>query len=209
MGIDNQLVGLTRRFLVQIAAMGGLTRLIGAVNAAEENIGSVQAIVGEAFSEANERRRKLTARAPVFLGDTLSTGTRSRLRALLARKTRLRLGAETRVTIDRFIANVGGDLDLGSGALLLETPSGAQPTALNVQSPFALIAVRGTRFFAGDLERAFSVFVERGAVNVTAAGVTVRLRRGEGTDIARPGAAPGPVKKWGKPKIGKAMALVR
>jgi hypothetical protein len=50
--------------------------------------------------------------------------------------------------------------------------------------------------------------VARGAVDVRAAGRTVRLRSGEGTDIRAIGAAPGPVKRWGAEKIGRAMALV-
>ena len=68
--------------------------------------------------------------------------------------------------------------------------------------------MRGTRFFAGPIDGVFGIFVARGAVDVTAGGKTVRLKQGEGTDIARQGDAPGPVKMWGPPKIAKAMALV-
>ena len=42
----------------------------------------------------------------------------------------------------------------------------------------------------------------------TAGGNTVRLKTGEGTDISHAGGPPEPVKKWGAPKIAKAMALV-
>jgi ferric-dicitrate binding protein FerR (iron transport regulator) len=196
---------LSRRMLLQVAS---LTGLVGPAWTAEKSIGVVSEVVGQAFSEANDQRRKLSPKSPVFLGDTIATGVRSRLRAWLARKTSLRLGAQTRVTIDSFVAEAGGTLTLGSGALLLEVPA-ERSMGVAVQSPFALIAVRGTRFFAGQLAGAFSVFVMRGAVDVTASGTTVRLSRGEGTDIPRPGAAPGPVKKWGQPKIEKAMALVR
>jgi ferric-dicitrate binding protein FerR (iron transport regulator) len=127
---------------------------------------------------------------------------------VLERKTSLRLGANTRVRIDQFLINTGGELVLDSGALLIDISSKLSK-GLEVQSPFALIAVRGTRFFAGPIEGIFGVFVSRGEVDVIAADRTVRLKTGEGTDIARPGDAPGPVKKWGRPKIDKAMALVR
>jgi ferric-dicitrate binding protein FerR (iron transport regulator) len=163
---------------------------------------------GAAFAELGEKRRKLKLKSTVFLGDTVSTGARSRLRTLLARKTSLRLGAETTVRIDTFIVNTGGELALGSGAILLDTRSGKFTKGIELQSPFALIAVRGTRVFAGDIEGTFGVFVARGAVDVTAAGKTVRLEAGEGTDIKRPGDPPGEVKRWGQPKIAKAMALV-
>ena len=79
---------------------------------------------------------------------------------------------------------------------------------MTVRSPYALIAVRGTKFFAGQLDNGFSVFVARGVVSVGAGGAEVILRAGDGTDIAYVGAPPGPVKKWGAPKIARAFGLV-
>jgi len=139
----------------------------------------------------------------------LITAKQSRLGANLGSKTNLRMGAETRVKIDYFIVNAGGELTLGSGALLLDAPAGTFERGLAVESPFALIAVRGTRFFAGKIDGVFGVFVVRGSVNVTAGGRRVTLRTGQGTDIPRAGGPPGPVKTWGQPKIQKALALVR
>ncbi len=46
----------------------------------------------------------------------------------------------------------------------------ASPKGLTIDSRFALIAVRGTKFFAVASERPSGVFVEEGAVDVTAAG---------------------------------------
>jgi hypothetical protein len=199
---------LDRRMLLQgVIVASALYPLRPA--AAAEAAGVVAELKGEAVAELNKQRRALKPRSPIYLGDTLDTSDQSRLRALLARKTTLRLGAKTRVRIDQFIVNVGGELVLDSGALLLDTSSAKFPQGLKVQSPFALIAVRGTRIFAGPIEGIFGVFVDRGSVDVTAGGQTVKLAAGEGTDIASAGSAPGPIKKWGKPKIAKAMALVR
>lgn len=195
-----------RQALQAIAAGAAYCAALPAISA-EAAVGAVSEITGDAFGELNDKRRKLTRRSSIFLNDTLRTAANSRLGALLARRTRLRLGAETSVRIDRFIVDSGGELVLDSGALLIDT-RGKLLKALEVQSPFALIAVRGTRFFAGPIDGIFGVFVVRGAVDVTGGGSTVRLDAGEGTDIARPGAPPGPVKVWGKPKIAKAMALV-
>ena len=192
------LLGLT---LSQIAILSG------PATSAEGAVGAVSDIKGKAFAELHKKRRSLSARSTLFLTDLVKTGKESRLVARLARKTILRLGAETVVRIDKFLVEVGGEIILGSGALLLDT-SGASGKGIKIESPFALIAVRGTRFFAGSLDGGFSVFVVRGTVDVAAGGKTVRLKAGEGTDIARPGGPPGPVKKWGAPKIAKAMALV-
>lgn len=199
---------LNRRTLLQSLAWAGAIIPLGSAQAASQMVGTVSEVVGEAVAEINDKRRELKRKSPLYLDETLNTGDQSRLHALLARRTSLRLGAKTRVRIDRFIVNTGGELVLDSGALLLDKPPGRLPKKIEVQSPFALIAVRGTRFFAGTLDQAFSVFVARGSVDVTAGNITVRLKAGEGTDIARPGDPPGPVKKWGKPKIDKAMELV-
>jgi ferric-dicitrate binding protein FerR (iron transport regulator) len=160
------------------------------------------------MAELDAKNRKLEHKSSIFLNDTLRTAARSRLMAVLARRTTLRLGAETTVRIDRFIVDSGGELVLESGALLIDT-RGRLLGRLEIESPFALIAVRGTRVFAGPIDGIFGVFVAKGAVDVTAGGRTVRLNSGEGTDIAQAGGPPGPVRRWGRPKIAKAIALVQ
>lgn len=177
--------------------------------AAPEAIGNVTELKGKASAELAGKTRALKLKAPLHLTETLITGGgEARLTALLAEKTTLKLGAWTKVRLDKFIVDSGGELSFNSGALLLDAPSQSFPKGLTIDSRFALIAVRGTKFFAGRLGEAFSVFVEEGAVDVTAAGQTARLNSGEGTDIAKPGDPPGEVRRWGQPKITKAMALV-
>jgi hypothetical protein len=68
--------------------------------------------------------------------------------------------------------------------------------------------VRGTRVFAGPSAGVFGVFVERGAVAVTAGGRQVTLREGQGSDIRRPGDAPTPPRPWGEPRIRAALDSV-
>jgi ferric-dicitrate binding protein FerR (iron transport regulator) len=200
------LLASRRTFLLGVT-LSQIAVLSRSAASAESAVGTVSDIKGKAFAELHKKRRNLSARSTLFLADLVNTGKESRLVARLARKTILRLGAETVVRIDKFLVEAGGEIILGSGSLLLDTP-GASGKGIKIESPFALIAVRGTRFFAGSLDGGFSVFVVKGAVDVAAGGRTVRWRAGEGTDIARPGRPPGPVKKWGPPKIAKAMALV-
>jgi ferric-dicitrate binding protein FerR (iron transport regulator) len=175
--------------------------------AAARAVGAVSDVKGIAVAELGDDRRPLAVRSALHLGETLSTGDNSRLKALLARSANLSLSANARIKLDRFIAD-SGTVALTSGALLVDTVA-RRSRSLTVTSPYGLIGTRGTRFFAGELGENFSVFVERGAVDVKAAGQTVRLRAGEGTDIASIGARPGPVRRWGAEKIGRAMALVR
>ena len=173
-----------------------------------EPAGAVEDVRGEAFAEADAVRRLLDRFAPVFLGDQVGTGTASRLGMRLGRDTTIRLGENARLTIDRFLAGAGGEMTLQSGPLLLDRPAGSSRAPLQIRSPFALIAVRGTRFFAGPSNGPFGIFVERGVVTVTGAGQQVVLHTGEGTDFSAPGSAPTPVKRWQPPRVRAALASV-
>jgi ferric-dicitrate binding protein FerR (iron transport regulator) len=170
--------------------------------------GSVENVTGDAFAEARAVRRALQPTAPVFIADQVRTGSGSRLTMQLGRDTKLRLGGDTRITIDRFLVDAGGEITLNSGPVLFERPEGSAPEPVRIRSTFGLIAVRGTVFFAGPSRGVFGVFVERGSVAVTAAGKQVVLQAGQGTDIARPGAPPTNPSAWGGPRIHDAMLSV-
>jgi ferric-dicitrate binding protein FerR (iron transport regulator) len=122
--------------------------------------------------------------------------------------TKLNLGAEARVRLDNFIANAGGVLELQSGTMLFDGDK-QRGRGIAVRSPFALIAVRGTRFFAGPSANVFGVFVARGRVSVMAAGRQVEVREGMGTNIAHPGAPPTDPTAWGEGRIQQALASVQ
>jgi hypothetical protein len=104
--------------------------------------------------------------------------------------------------------NAGGVLVLERGAMLQDHDEKSGPSDITVRSPFGLIAVRGTRFFAGPSNGVFGVFVERGAVTVVGVRTAVALTSGLGTNIARPGAEPSSPTKWGAERIASAIASV-
>ena len=139
---------------------------------------------------------------------SVETEAESFARLDLAGRTIVHLGSRARLLIDRFVAETGGVLELGEGAMLLDRAEELPKIDLTIRSGFGVIAVRGTRFFAGPSRGAFGVFVDRGAVDVEAAGVTRRLVAGDGVDIKAPGEPPSEVRKWGKPRIDEAMASV-
>ena len=173
---------------------------------AVERVGSVEDVTGEAFGELEAARRTLDRAAPVFLSEEVVTGVASRLGMRLGGSTTVRLGEQARLKIDRFLVEAGGEMTLRSGPMLFD--GRPRRGGVQIRSPYALIAVRGTRFFAGPSNDRFGVFVARGLVTVTSAGQQVSLREGEGTDIASPGAAPTPVKRWGPERIRAALASV-
>lgn len=171
--------------------------------------GLVETMRGEAFAELKGARRALAVRANVFVEETILTGQTARLSLRFGTDTTLRLGAAARLTIDRYIANAGGEFSLMEGGILLDRPRKQQKNAESVlRSLFGLIAIRGTRVFAGPSNGVFGVFVVHGSVDVTAAGKTVKVDRGFGTNIASPGDPPTDPAAWKRPRIRAALASV-
>src|SRR3984893_7680861 len=173
---------------------------------AVERVGSVEDVTGEAFAEIESVRRTLDRAAPVFLSEEVVTGVASRLGMRLGRDTTVRLGEQARLKIDRFLVDAGGEMTLRSGPLLFDGQPRSARAGVQIRSPFALIAVRGTQFFAGPSKERFGVFVAHGSVAVTSAGQQVILREGEGTDFVSPGTPPTPVKRWAPQRIRAALA---
>ena len=190
------------------ALLGAAAACVMPIHARAAAAGSVLAVQGQGFAEAGAARRELSAKSNVFIGDLVGTGVSSRLAMQLGAATLVRLGPEARVQIDSFIVNAGGVLDLQGGALLFDGPP-QKSRGISVRSPFALIAVRGTRFFAGPSRGVFGVFVARGRVRVTAGGRRVDLSQGMGTNIASPGEPPTDPTAWGADRIREALASVQ
>jgi ferric-dicitrate binding protein FerR (iron transport regulator) len=177
--------------------------------ALNEKAGSVTDLKGEAFAESNAARRNLEPKGAILLGDHIGTGTGSQLTMLLGRDTTIRLGERGRIVIDRFLMDAGGEITLQSGPMRFDRPEDAVPQKVEIRSSYGLIAVRGTKFFAGPEGNAWAIFVERGEVTVTGGGRRVRLRRGEGTAILRPGAQPGAVRRWTEARVSAVFGSIR
>lgn len=152
-------------------------------------------------------RRTLERNSSVFVADLIGTGAASRLLIHLGEQTRVRLGEHARIVIDRYLVDAGGEFRLEAGAMHFDRAAGKGPP-LQIRSPYGLIAVRGTRFFAGPSGNVFGVFVERGSVSVTAAGREVVLLMGQGTDIPQPGDKPTTARRWRDLRIHGAMDSV-
>jgi hypothetical protein len=199
---------LHRRSFVYAA---GTALALAALRAAKaqntEPVGLIEDVKGEGFAEAGTARRALERDSPVFVADLVSTGAASRVTIHLGQHTRVRLGERVRIIIDRYLVDAGGEFRLEAGAMLFDRPW-EKPSPVQIRSPFGLIAVRGTRFFAGPSAGVFGVFVERGTVAVTAAGREVVLLMGQGTNIPHPGDLPTSARRWGDPRIRDALASV-
>jgi len=197
-----------RSTLLGAAAIGIAAFLRPEPTRARDQVGVVTEVRGVASAEAVGETRGLTANGPVYLEELLRTGDQSRLGLRLGVRTSVRVGARSKLRIDQYIVDAGGEIVVDNGQILFDGPADGFPKGLNVRSPYALIGVRGTWFFAGELDGGYSVFVVSGRVSVSAGGSDVTLGTREGTDIWRVGEPPGPAKRWGSRKIARAMLLV-
>ena len=196
-----------RTVLTGMALLGlGAKKAAGAVEQSEA--GSVLAANGVATGEIAGARRPLAAGAPVFIRETLATGDEARLAVRLGAATQLSLGERTRIRIDRFLVDRGGELVLGRGAFLFERPSEPPAGPLEVKTPFGLIVARGTKFFAGPVDGTFGVYVEHGVVSVRTRKGSVMLGEGLGTKVRSIDDAPTEAKVWTPTSVFEAMASV-
>jgi ferric-dicitrate binding protein FerR (iron transport regulator) len=170
--------------------------------------GEVDHILGSASAVTNGQDRELALRAQIYIDDLIKTGDGARLRLRLGRRTTLRLGERAQIKIDRYLVDAGGEIDLLTGAILFERPGKPAGPELKFRSPYGLIAVRGTRFFAGPSRGVFGVFVEAGKVQVTSAGTSVILGPRQGTDLRQVGAPPSKPAFWKRPRIREALGSV-
>jgi len=184
--------------------------------AAQEAIGSVSRIQGDASGTRGTATQPLGADASVYPNEVVSTGDDTRLEITFKDNTRLTLGEKVKLTLDTYIYNraagigtikfeVAGALRFVSGRL-----SKLATSSVTVGTPAANIGIRGTDSWAGPIDnQALGVLLLVGAVDVSnAAGTQTLNRRGQGTNIATQGAAPGPVTFWPADKVSRALAAV-
>lgn len=203
---------ITRRSLVLsggslLGMLAGGFPLTAAMAAAEA--GAVDDLRGAALAELEGKKRDLKQKERIFFGDMVSTADQSLLTLKLGARTTLKLGAKAQMRIDRYMAEAGGVFDLVSGPMMFERTGPKAKGDIQFRSAYGLMAVRGTRFYAGQNRGKFSVLVGTGRVDVTAGGKTVSLGPQQGIDIARPGAAPSPVSRWSAGRINEMLRAFR
>jgi hypothetical protein len=200
-------ITLSRRLFMAGGALA-LTGLGIRATQANATIGKAVEITGAVTRKQADRLEGLKAGASLMDHDFVATGKESFAELALGDDTSLLLGSETELLIDTFIAGQGGTIELGTGQMVFDRPEGLAKIDLTMRTAFGMIGVRGTKFFAGPSRGVFGVFVEHGLVEVTGGGVTRQVGRGQGVDIATPGAAPSEVAEWGDARIREAYASV-
>ena len=132
-----------------------VTVLLGAADATGASVGLVKIAEGTAVVQRGDQTLPATAGLALLEGDVLRTGADGRLGVVLRDDTRVSLGPETEIRIDRFLfAPAQGQLALvlkmarGIVAYVSGRIAKLSPDAVRVETPVAIVGVRGTQFAA-------------------------------------------------------------
>jgi hypothetical protein len=201
---------------LMVVAVMLLSGFAGGRAEAQEAIGSISRIQGEASGTRGTATRPLGLNASVFLNEAVSTGEAARLEVSFADNTRLTLGENAKLTLDAYVFSPTAGRGtikfrvVGAFRFLSGQLSKLVNSDVNVTTPSANIGIRGTEFWGGPIDgQSLGVFLVQGAVSVSnAAGEQILNLPGQGTNIATPAAAPGPVTLWPPDKVSRAVATV-
>ena len=204
---------LQRLIIIAVMLVSGFA---GGQCAAQDAIGTVSRIQGEASGTRNGAIRTLGLNSSVFLNEVLSTAQTARLEVTFTDNTRLTLGEKAKLTLDTYVFDsAAGNGTIKFGLVCAFRFVSGQVSKLasadvSVTTPVAAVGIRGTEFWGGPIDdQALGVFLIEGAVSVSnAAGQQILSLPGQGTNIAAPGAAPGPVTIWPPDKVNRALATV-
>jgi hypothetical protein len=210
---EDRPLAVSRRTLLVGASAFGLAAALGSRGAhAADTVGLVTSSFGSAFLKRAEEKIVAKDGVAVFLHDRAETSDQSRLELLLGKAIRIKLGAEASFDIDRFVPGIAATLRLEQGAVLVDHGSGAEPD-LELETPYGLIAARGTKFWGGPSNGVFGVFVIEGAVEVHAGGQSVTVASGQGTDLSLAGtrrmSRPTSPHPWNHARIQAALQSVQ
>ena len=114
----------------------------GAASAGPLVAGQAEEVRGGAVARRAAVERPLSPPGEVFVGETLATAKQSRAQFRLGQDTRLRMGAETRVRLDRFLIDKGGLVVIDNGPVLIDKTPGTGDRPLELKGDFGLIVVR-------------------------------------------------------------------
>lgn len=157
---------------------------------------AVAAPIGKVTKVQNQAQiggKAATVGTPVNMNERLRTGAKSRLEVTFLDGTKLNLGENASVAVDRYVYNPSRStgamaLDASRGALRLSTGKIKQMSKkdVKVSTPYAALAVRGTDFWMGPIDGHYGALLLKGKVDVRSGGRTVNISRPNyGIDIPR------------------------
>ncbi len=154
-------------------------------------IGQIAILEGQAYTANEENRRSLKEEDPVFLGSIIETGTDSKVIILFIDDTQITLGENAELLIDEYIFDPydsnenKAEFNVTKGAFhwVSGMLSKREHPQVKIKTSAGSIGIRGTEFWAGDLEGGYGVFVDDGLVSFDGIWGSVEMPAGSGTFV--------------------------
>jgi hypothetical protein len=148
-------------------------------------VGEASTIVSLVTGTLGGEPREIVIKDQVFSQEIIETGPEAAAKLIFRDGSEFIMGASSRVTLDRFVY----DSETGNGQLVMNMLSGVfefasglmRPTSYDLRTPFATLAIRGTRLVV-DTERQF-VYVRSANSSGVRSAVDIRLQ--DGSSITR------------------------
>lgn len=152
--------------------------------------------------------RSLAIGDKVYRDDLLWTRSGGQLRIDLSDGSNLSLGENAEVMLEDTMLSGSGSsfLRILSGAFRFGSGGGEKATTPKIETPFAVLSLRGTEVYGVRFGKAWGFFVSSGQVEVSNDTGSVILNAGDGTQVNARNGKLAPVKKWGAPKIAQTKA---
>ena len=177
-------------------------------------VGAIAKVIDLTTIERNAATLPGTKGTQLEMLDRIVTDPTGHARILFADGSTLTVGDASSVVVDEFVYAPGTSrkvvIKFVEGALrFVSGKTDAPDDTIELESAIASIGVRGTDFWAGDIDGNFAVLLFEGAVEVaTDAGAVTLDQPGQGVTLTTRDAPPGDIKNWPQAKIDRALARV-
>ncbi len=186
--------------MLRILSFAGmaLALLFGASQSHAARIGVASVVKNTDNGSNGGSTRVINVGTGIFHNEVISTGAESSAQLLFRDETSLTIGANARLTLDRFVYNPNrktGDVvvNILQGTFRFVSGS-AVPGSYKIKTPVASIGLRGTvveGFVSAD-GSLLLIIVQGSVVVTTADGTTITLKAGQYITVSSSGAVTGP-----------------
>lgn len=136
-------------------------------------IGEIAFLEGDALLHKGKNKKAIEQGDPVYLGNLIETQKDSKLLILFIDDTRITLAEESELMVDEFVFD---PYDSSENTAEFSAVSGAfhwvsgmiskrDEPDVAINTSFGSIGIRGTEFWAGEIEKGYGIFVDDGLVS--------------------------------------------
>ena len=180
---------------------------------AAEAIGTIVEIEGTVKKGKGSLFKPVEIYDPVYLNDTIKTDHNAKTLVMFVDDTQITLGENSELKIDKYIYDPdsakppSGKFSVLKGAFLLVSGLIAKTDDpdVEIETAYGSIGLRGTTVWGGPMDGKYSVYVQRGKVNVKNESGEIDLGVGQGTSIISRKHKPRGLGQWGGELINRAV----